>query len=148
MSARRRIAALALGVALADWLINAAVREFPWPIVVVPGIVLGATENSRGPFGIVPFSLTIVISLGVLALLPWTFRRLRREGQMALALLLGGGIANTVERLLRGAVTDVLTLGQQSSWNLADVAIILGIVVLVTGSLRHRRPAPASPARP
>ncbi len=51
------------------------------------------------------------------------------------AIVLGGGLGNLLDRLLMGEVTDFLWLGagpvQTGVFNLADVAILFGILVLL-----------------
>jgi signal peptidase II len=60
-------------------------------------------------------------------------------------LILGGGVSNWVDRVLRGSVVDFINVGigplRTGIFNVADVAIALGVVVLI---LRERRPASAS----
>ncbi len=61
-----------------------------------------------------------------------------------LALVVGGGIANWLDRLLNdGAVTDFVSIGVGSLrtgiFNLADVAIVAGALLLLSGGLTQRR---------
>ena len=63
----------------------------------------------------------------------------------ALALVLGGAIANVVDRAGDGVVTDYLHSGWFPTFNLADTAIVTGVALLVlTTTLRH--PTPATPS--
>ena len=55
---------------------------------------------------------------------------------LALGLIVGGGLANWLDRLLHdGAVTDFVSLGlgplRTGIFNLADVAIVAGLLILV-----------------
>lgn len=94
--------------------------------------------------------LTGVIIAGMLVLLAPGIRRGRLPGYayLPMGLILGGAVANFVDRLPDGRVTDFLDLGIGSSrWptsNLSDVAITLGVVVLLWYSLREPRPAEAT----
>jgi len=56
-------------------------------------------------------------------------------------LLLGGGIANVVDRLAANPhqVTDFIALGSFPVFNLADVSITAGFVVLLVASLQEQR---------
>jgi signal peptidase II len=60
-------------------------------------------------------------------------------------LIFGGGASNWVDRLLRGSVVDFINVGigplRTGIFNVADVAISLGVVVLV---LREYRPVSTS----
>jgi signal peptidase II len=60
-----------------------------------------------------------------------------------LALLIGGGVSNLVDRISRGAVVDFLNLGigslRTGIFNVADMAIMSGIALLIvrrTGRLK------------
>ncbi|MBW0102926.1 signal peptidase II [Pseudonocardia sp. KRD291] len=54
-------------------------------------------------------------------------------------LVLGGAVANIVDRVGDGAVTDFLWLGWFPTFNLADAAITLGALALVWASWRRDR---------
>jgi signal peptidase II len=53
-------------------------------------------------------------------------------------LLLGGGLANVVDRLVASPhrVTDFIAVSSFPVFNLADVAITLGFVILMVAALR------------
>jgi signal peptidase II len=59
------------------------------------------------------------------------------------ALMWGGGASNLVDRAARGHVVDFLNLGLGSLrtgiFNVADVAVLLGAVLIVAGDLRERK---------
>ena len=87
------------------------------------------------------FWIFTVGTAAVLAMMIWHFvfaRRLRRLELVGLALLIGGGLGNLIDRLLReGAVTDFMMLSwgpwHTGIFNLADVAILLGMAFLFVG---------------
>lgn len=60
----------------------------------------------------------------------------------ALALFIAGGASNWIDRVLRGSVVDFLNLGVGSLrtgvFNVADVAIMLGALLLLLAELRRR----------
>lgn len=79
--------------------------------------------------------ITAAIALGVLV------GGLRaRAGQVTagFGLLLGGGVANVIDRLSATphVVTDFIAVGGFPVFNLADIAITAGFVVLLVASLR------------
>ncbi len=85
--------------------------------------------------GLVPLALAIV--LGVLL----RSSSLGRVRLLGVGLFVGGGLGNWIDRLLHdGSVTDFLVLGAGSLrtgvFNLADVAIVLG--VLLFAAAPHR----------
>ncbi len=89
--------------------------------------------------------LSLVITL---VLWLWACRAAHAFGAAALALVIGGALANAFDRALRGAVADFFHFYYQSfSWyvfNLADVAIVAGVALLLyetvfMGEARDRR---------
>ena len=122
--------------------------------VVGSYLVLVYTENSgaflslgaRWPVA-VRQALFIFISLAVLVVLVvFVLRspRLRLSTTVALSLLAGGGVSNVIDRIFRdGRVVDFLNLGigsvRTGIFNLADVAILSGIVLLAALQLGRER---------
>ncbi len=84
-------------------------------------------------------------------------QRWPRSSRLALAFIVAGGASNLVDRVLRGRVIDFLNVGigpiRSGIFNLADVAIVLGIAWLLaisdpTGSGSRRASAGTNaPAR-
>jgi signal peptidase II len=67
-------------------------------------------------------------------------------GALAIALLLGGASGNLIDRLLRhnhGAVIDFIDFQWWPVFNVADVAIVVGALLLAITSWMHEK-APAS----
>lgn len=87
--------------------------------------------------------LLIAMSLVISAVLwIWACRMERALGAAALALVIGGALANALDRALRGAVADFFHFHVGNfSWyvfNLADVAIVAGVGLLLYESLLDR----------
>jgi signal peptidase II len=60
---------------------------------------------------------------------------------LGFGLLIGGGLANVIDRLAASPheVTDFIAVGSFPIFNAADVAITLGFVVLIVAALRGER---------
>lgn len=108
---------------------------------VLPGLILRVTENTRGPFGLWPLWFAVLASLCVLGFVLW--RIVRRPGapdgprsRQGLGLFLGGGLANLGERIVFGRTTDLLVVGATTAVNLADLAIMAGLLSLL---IRRRK---------
>lgn len=115
---------------------------------LVPGqyeAVLGPLEltlsHNRGvAFGLaggagVKLVLTTAIALAVIGYL--FARNPQRPGMwLAVGLVAGGAIGNLADRIRAGAVTDFIVVGSWPAFNLADVSITLGVVLLVYLYLR------------
>ena len=78
-----------------------------------------------------------------------TQRRLPLERSIALALIVGGGLSNLLDRLLhQGAVIDFMNIGlgnlRTGIFNVADVVILIGVGLLCLSILRHADPKEAA----
>jgi signal peptidase II len=106
---------------------------------------LGLTlSHNRGvAFGLASGGGTalIAVTLAALALVLALFARdpARPGIWVAVGLLAGGALGNLADRLRTGAVTDYIDLNLLSwpPFNLADVAITAGVVLLALGYLRE-----------
>ena len=101
----------------------------------LPGVQLVHVRNTGVAFGF--FSgggtLVLVFTLAALAtLLAYFARHPNRPGLwLATGLLLGGAIGNLIDRLASGAVIDFIKLPLWPAFNVADVAITVGILALL-----------------
>lgn len=92
-------------------------------------------KNPGAAFGLLPnhqliFSITTFV---VVVLIFFYYRRLKpseRAVKFALGLELGGAVGNLVDRLFFGQVTDFLDFRIWPVFNLADIAIVAGLLVL------------------
>ena len=92
-----------------------------------------------------------VVALAVVGVLVWQGRTVRtRLGAVALALIVGGALGNIIDRAFRGedgfmqgAVVDFIDLQWWPIFNVADIGIVVGGILLVissfSGSRRRRR---------
>jgi signal peptidase II len=84
---------------------------------------------------VVPIALLLVCTVAL------SGRAARPAFVAALGLLAGGGLANWLDRVLhRGCVTDFVSIGvgplHTGIFNLADVAVVAGVLLLATSALR------------
>jgi signal peptidase II len=92
-------------------------------------------ENSGIAFGLFASRTTIVIAITAVAvgLMVWYFARSGGRHPalpVGLGLVLGGSIANLIDRIRLGRVTDFLDLEAWPAFNLADTFIVVGVAVL------------------
>ncbi len=92
-------------------------------------------ENSGIAFGLFASRTSFVIAITAIAvaLMVWFFARSARRHPVlpvGLGLVLGGSIANLVDRVRLGRVTDFLDLDAWPAFNLADMFIVVGVAVL------------------
>jgi signal peptidase II len=83
--------------------------------------------------------LPIVLMAGMALGLRW-LKGVDRAQELGLALLLGGALGNLFDRVVRGSVVDFIDFHwgtrHAPTFNIADVAICLGIAFLLYGTLR------------
>ena len=156
-SVRRLTLAVAATVVVLDAITKALAVQFltgRGTVSVLGGAVrLELYRNFAGPrntFEGHPVLVSLMAVAAVAAIAVMATRVRTPAGALAVGLLLGGGLGNLVDRLLRapgplrGGVVDWLRPGWSSgSMNLADLAItaaILVIVVSAAASRRSRRP--------
>jgi signal peptidase II len=90
----------------------------------------------------------VLVTAVALAVIGFLFSRNPRRPWMWLAvgLVAGGALGNLVDRIRAGAVTDFIAVGSWPPFNLADVSITLGVLLLVYIYLRDaEREEPARP---
>lgn len=107
-----------------------------------PGFDLRLSFNPGVAFGIaggVPSGALIVLVSCILAAVGFAALTGRLPAIPA-ALIFGGGAANIVDRLPDGVVTDYIDLGWWPVFNLPDVAITSGAILLFVMSLRATPP--------
>jgi signal peptidase II len=134
-----RAALVAVAVLALDQLSKLAVRRSIVPGEehrALPGIELVDTRNHGVAFGFLPddhLAITIVIGFALLALLAYFARNAGRPLiWLPTGMLLGGALGNIIDRVRAGSVTDFVKL--PLGWppfNLADVSLTLGVVLLV-----------------
>ena len=148
-----RAVAVAVAVLVADQLAKALVRGSVGRgerVDVFPGLDLVNTRNSGVAFGFFGGGGTIVAvvaAAALAALLVFFATHLTRPlVWLPTGLLIGGAAGNLVDRAREGAVTDYLDLPLWPVFNLADVAITVGVLALLyvlegPPSRADRRPA-------
>ena len=92
-------------------------------------------ENSGIAFGFFASRTTVVIGITAIAVtwMLWFFARAGRRHPVlpvGLGLVLGGSIANLIDRIRLGRVTDFLDFDAWPAFNLADTFIVVGVAVL------------------
>ena len=144
---------LALAVAISVFLVDQGTKRlvegsirFGESIPVLPNVLyLTHTRNNGGAFGILggQSSLLMLGSAVAVAFVVWMLVQGSHKIATTLGcgLVLGGAAGNLLDRLTTGDVTDFLDLEfwplrEWPVFNVADVAIVLGVTVLLLASLR------------
>lgn len=122
------------------------------PVSLIPDLLeLRLTHNPNGAFGLFAgfpagLRLPILLALAVLAMTAISVYAIRTLGwtrsvSVSLGLLLGGALANQIDRVARGEVVDFIHLhwADRLEWptfNLADMAITAGSALLALTVIR------------
>lgn len=152
-----------LGAGWVQWLVLAAVAAAAIAAdqltkqVVARTLAVGDSVDIAGPFAIhhvqnsgIAFGLfatrtTLVIAVTAVAvgLIVWFFARSGARHPVlpvALGLVLGGSIANLVDRVRLGHVTDFLDMTAWPAFNLADTFIVVGVAAVFASLVLADRP--------
>lgn len=98
------------------------------------GVAFGLA--SGGGAALVALTIAALLFVGVLFA-----RDPARPGMwVAIGLLTGGALGNLIDRVRTGEVTDYIDVLSWPPFNLADVAITLGVLVLALSYLAEERP--------
>lgn len=117
-------------------------------IEVMPAFNLVLVRNSGVSFGMLsgtlpPWGLSLLSLMIVAALAVWLWHSPNRLMSIALGLLIGGALANVLDRIRHGAVTDFLDFHLAGyhwpAFNFADVAVVGAVALLFLHSLRESR---------
>jgi signal peptidase II len=108
-------------------------------------------NNTGAAFGLFQDRSIIFVGIAVLAvgLILYYYRRLPSDAWMvrlALGLMLGGAIGNLIDRIQQGHVTDFFDLRVWPVFNIADSAIVVGVLTLGYYLLFVAREEHAAPA--
>lgn len=111
----------------------------------------GAAFSSFTGGGRVLAFIAIAIAIGIAATIPRVERGVERT---SLALVLGGALGNLIDRVVRGdgifdgAVVDFIDFSFWPTFNVADSAITIGVVLLLVASANVPRRGLRSPTGP
>jgi len=133
------------------WALDALWPPYSEGIALLPVLNLRLGFNTGVTFGMFAESaagavwLLVGIKLAVVAsLLHWLWRAASRIEAVAIGLIIGGAVGNILDRLRIGAVTDFID-AHYGGWhwptfNMADVAIVCGVTLLVLFGLHATAP--------
>ena len=103
---------------------------------VLPGIHLVDTVNTGIAFSLFPGNQGVVAGVTLIAIAAIAVLLVGFAGRHALVpigggLLLGGSIGNLIDRIWRDGVTDFIAIGPWPPFNVADIGVTLGAILLV-----------------
>ncbi|WP_193336810.1 signal peptidase II [Devosia beringensis] len=131
--------------AMTNWRGGEVVRVtdfFDYVLVWNTGVSYGLLD------GLPVWTLGVIMLVAIVALSIWWVRADTALIRLGLALCIGGALSNALDRLLYGAVADFFHL-HWGTWsfyifNIADVAITVGVILLIADLLGLGRPPKTS----
>lgn len=101
---------------------------------VLPFLTLQRASNQGVAFGLLSGRYSVIVPAACLALV-LIFVYLALEPRPLIAglaggMLIGGSLGNLLERLTQGHVTDFLRIPHWPTFNLADIFIVVGVVLV------------------
>lgn len=134
----RRAVVLAVGVVAADQAVKAVVRtalDVGERRDVLPFLDIVHVRNTGVAFGFLAEGGALLIAgtgVALVALMAFVLSHSDRPYVWVPAgLLLGGAAGNLLDRLREGYVTDFVKLPRWPAFNVADIAITIGVVTLI-----------------
>ena len=141
MGAGRTVAKAALVAVIdvsADQITKAIVRNEIKPgetVDVLPGIDLVHAKNTGVAFSMFSGGGPLVVIVAIVALVAligfFATHLHRRLVWLPTGLLVGGAAGNLIDRIRLGSVTDFIKLPHWPAFNVADIAVTVGVVTLL-----------------
>lgn len=129
------------------------------PLELVPGVLdLRLAHNDDTAFSLLRdvelphrglvFAIVPLLTLALVLLFAWRRRNSASfVERIAFALVTAGALGNVVDRVRRGYVIDFIHVSHWPVFNVADVIIAIGgIMLAIAGLRRHRAPPGDAPA--
>lgn len=115
-----------------------------WELAYNPGIAFSTFASLTGRAGMqVILALIAALALVGISVMAMRTEPAERGKRVAFALIAGGAMGNLVDHLHDGAVTDFVRWRiHEHRWpifNLADAALLVGVVLLLLDGIRARR---------
>ncbi len=113
-------------------------------IALIPGILeLSYAENTGIAFSMFndrPELLLMFNSVVILVLLGWAIKT--QHLNLGLSFIVAGGLGNLLDRFIHGYVIDFINplFVNFAVFNLADVALNIGVLLLIIGNVKARHP--------
>lgn len=129
------VATLAIDLSTKAW----ASAQLDRPIQIAGSLSLRLHHNPGVAFGLgrsLPSGILLTVTAALCLALVWAGWTGALHPPVAVGLVLGGAVGNLLDRLTGGSVVDMIYLTWWPTFNLADVAICSGLVLLLLASLR------------
>ena len=96
-------------------------------------------QNRGGAWGIfnnIPLLFIILIPIVVIGLFLYVWRSKNKLEIISICMIIGGALGNYIDRIFRGYVVDFIDFRIWPVFNVADIFVVIGGVLLILGSIR------------
>lgn len=120
-------------------------------VEIIPGLLnLTHVRNPGAAFGILAYQRPLFIGIAAVLVVAGIVFRRRIETEpfivrMGLGLGIGGAVGNLIDRLRTGYVTDFFDVPWIPVFNVADTAIVTGVILLLWATFFHKDATDAVP---
>lgn len=111
---------------------------------LIPGaLTIIHSTNTGAAFGLLRGSGQIVLLASlvvVVVMMAWFFYTRKHMGAgsfVGLGLIIGGALGNLLDRVFRGRVVDFIDIHWWPVFNVADMAIVAGVIIVLVGYARE-----------
>ena len=91
------------------------------------GTAFSMFENNK----LITLGLTTILVVVCLLFLVYEYKKGHIRSACCAALIVGGGIGNLIDRVVLGYVTDMISVGNFAIFNVADMGVTCGCVLLL-----------------
>ncbi len=146
---KRKIFIIALITFVIDQIIKSLSLVYLINIPIIPNILsLTYAKNYGIAFSMLKEKRIIIIAISIL-LISFLIYVLKKDYisknkdtwlvNIAFGILFGGILGNLFDRIVRGFVIDYINVSFFSIFNLADIAITFGVVLLIIGNIKESK---------
>jgi signal peptidase II len=117
---------------------------------LIDGIAIDPTRNQGIAFSLLEGRTVLIFVLMAIAVTMLTAYYLRHRDRpglwLATGLMLGGAAGNAFDRIFLGYVRDFIAVGHWPTFNVADIALTTGVVVLLVSQWQSDRGTDEQPS--
>jgi signal peptidase II len=114
------------------------IQVLPYRIEIMPVFNTGFVFSYKDHLDSFIVVLVTLIALSILSIIYKKYTK-QKNISAAFAFLFAGGIGNGIDRILFKKVTDFMVINRQFAFNIADVYLLIGIILLIIIHLKENQ---------
>jgi len=104
--------------------------------------LLTYVQNRGGAWGVfndIPVLFLVLIPMIIGLLIFFVYRTKDKLEQVSVSMIIGGALGNYIDRLFRGYVVDFIDFRIWPVFNIADIFVVIGGVLLILSAMRTNK---------